>query len=100
MSKKLTNTIYSDHFYPPSQDYFKSVLSTDDIYMSPASGNSNGNNNPNNHHNTMHKMVSGNLKDGNHLWKSADSLNAFAQHYLAQQSQLPTTTWPRGNMEL
>jgi hypothetical protein len=99
MSKKLTNTIYSEQFFPQNQEYFKAALSNDDIYMSSASGNPTINPNPNSHHNTLHKSA-GNLKDSNHLWKSAESLNAFAHHYLSQQSQMPTTTWPRGNIEL
>ena len=98
MSKKLTNTIYSEQFFPQNQEYFKSALSADDIYMSSASGNP-INPNPNSHHSTLHKN-GGNLKDNNHLWKSAESLNAFAQHYLSQHPQVPTTTWPRGNVEL
>lgn len=40
-------------------------------------------------------------KDSN-LWKSAESLNAFANSYICnnQGQQIPITTWPRTNNEL
>jgi hypothetical protein len=76
-------------------------MSTDDIYMSSASGNQNNvNNNQNSTSNNKNMSNNAITKDGTSLWKSAESLNAFTAQYLANQSQLPTTTWPRGTADL